>query len=295
MNKLWNELKEMLLTEVANHSIYVWSGQGEAGATITEAWIRSRETSAANAARAISYWQTQKAAGYGDVLRAFDCSGLIMYFFQNLKGMYADMSAAGIYAKCQKKEKAALVEGDFVFHHNGERISHVGVYMGDGTVIEAKGRDHGVCRTKLSAYNWNRYGRFEAFLNEKIPLPETPAPAASKYHINETVKALQSALNAAHGLTLTVDGKFGAKTEAAVTKYILKNTGRPYQAQAHVKVIQTSLKAAGYSLGSLGADGKYGNVTEQAVKAYQKAEGLRVDGRVGLETTKRLMGKIYNE
>ena len=37
--------------EVANHSIYVWGAQGQTGATITEAWIRKRETSETNANR----------------------------------------------------------------------------------------------------------------------------------------------------------------------------------------------------------------------------------------------------
>ena len=53
----------LLEQEVANHSIYVWGAQGQTGSQITESWIRSRETSAKNANRAINFWRKQVAAG----------------------------------------------------------------------------------------------------------------------------------------------------------------------------------------------------------------------------------------
>src|SRR5699024_4478501 len=83
-----------LWEQVTNHSVYVWGEKGQMKPTITEAWIRGRETSVENANRAIAYWKKQVAAGYGDVLRAFDCSGLGMYFFYNVKGILSsDMTA----------------------------------------------------------------------------------------------------------------------------------------------------------------------------------------------------------
>ncbi len=56
-----------------------------------------------------------------------------------------------------------------------------------------------------------------------------------------------------------------------------------------VKKLQTSLLNAGYDVGSSGADGIYGNNTAAAVKAYQKANGLSVDGIAGNQT----LGKLY--
>ena len=56
-----------------------------------------------------------------------------------------------------------------------------------------------------------------------------------------------------------------------------------------VKKLQTSLINAGYSVGSAGADGIYGNDTANAVKQYQKANGLSVDGIAGDQT----LGKLY--
>ena len=83
-NKL-NEFISYLQEQVNNHSIYVWGAQGQTG--ITEDWIRKKETSKANGDRAVAYWKKQVNAGYGKTLRAFDCSGLGMYFLQNLSGI----------------------------------------------------------------------------------------------------------------------------------------------------------------------------------------------------------------
>ena len=51
-----------------------------------------------------------------------------------------------------------------------------------------------------------------------------------------------------------------------------------------VKDLQKLLIAKGYSCGAKGADGKFGNDTLAAVKAFQKANGLKDDGIVGADT-----------
>ena len=51
-----------------------------------------------------------------------------------------------------------------------------------------------------------------------------------------------------------------------------------------VKTIQKMLIALGYNLGPMGADGDYGRRTKKAVEAFQKAEGLKVDGVAGKNT-----------
>ena len=45
-----------------------------------------------------------------------------------------------------------------------------------------------------------------------------------------------------------------------------------------VKALQTALISLGYNLPRYGADGDYGNETETAVKAFQTAHSLPVDG-----------------
>lgn len=140
--------------------IYVWGAQGETD--ITEEWIRKKETSDANARRAIALWRKRIAQGMQNIA-AYDCSGLIMKFLMD-EGLYkADMSSRGLYSAAEKlSRRNDLIPGDLVFRHNGDRIHHVGVYVGDGMAIEAKGRDDGVVLRLLDASGksyWNRCGR----------------------------------------------------------------------------------------------------------------------------------------
>ena len=56
-----------------------------------------------------------------------------------------------------------------------------------------------------------------------------------------------------------------------------------------VKTLQRLLIAKGFSCGKYGVDGDFGNDTFEAVKAYQKAYTLEVDGIVGEETWTSLL------
>ena len=59
---------------------------------------------------------------------------------------------------------------------------------------------------------------------------------------------------------------------------------------SNVKEVQKALQAAGYDVGSAGADGIYGKKTAAAVKQYQKDNGLAVDGIAGVKTLTSLFG-----
>ena len=56
------------------------------------------------------------------------------------------------------------------------------------------------------------------------------------------------------------------------------------------KIMQQRLVALGYSVGKCGADGSFGSGTLSGVKAFQKAMGLTVDGVVGPNTWRKLLG-----
>lgn len=150
---------EWLLQQVG--CIYVWGGQGETD--ITEEWIRKNETSAKNAERAIAFWKSQLAKGFTN-LAAYDCSGLITKWLLDNKLIPFDRSSRGLYRDCIKLTRDVLMPGDLVFRHNGLRIFHVGVYIGEGLVVEAKGRNDGVVLRDIDASGssyWNRFGRLE--------------------------------------------------------------------------------------------------------------------------------------
>ena len=63
-----------------------------------------------------------------------------------------------------------------------------------------------------------------------------------------------------------------------------KPTIRKGDSGPYVTLAQTQLIQRGYDLGSYGADGKFGNATEKAVKAFQRDWDLSVDGVIGPKT-----------
>ena len=56
-----------------------------------------------------------------------------------------------------------------------------------------------------------------------------------------------------------------------------------------VIAVQRYLLSCGYSLGRFGVDGVYGRSTKEAIKAFQEANGLTIDGITGRDTF-RAMG-----
>ncbi len=218
LNKFISYLEE----QVKNHSIYVWGGQGEQGRQINEEWICRRENSTANAARTIAFWRKQVLAGYGEVLRAFDCSGLAMYFLLKEGLLNRDTTANGLLEKCIKIRKDELQPGDFVFKMDAKgKAYHVGYVADDAlNVIEAQGRDAGVIKRPLKG--WNAYGRPPFFNADVTP---TPAPKsriltlAKPYMQGTDVASLQTALKKRGYSVGSIDGIFGSRTDKAVRKF----------------------------------------------------------------------------
>ena len=57
-----------------------------------------------------------------------------------------------------------------------------------------------------------------------------------------------------------------------------------------VKAVQILLIGRGYSCGNSGADGSFGPATDEAVKAYKKANGLGANSECDLKTWAKLLG-----
>lgn len=167
-----------LKAEVGN--IYVWGAQGECISCIVdpEAYIRSEETGESEAERAIALYRRRVAQGM-QTIKAYDCSGLIVKFLLDNRLIKSDVSSRGLFSMCTGLERGELKAGDLVFRNNGSRIYHVGAYIGDGMVIESKGRDDGVVCRDINASGtgyWNRYGRLELLWDE---VPDKPYYAAA--------------------------------------------------------------------------------------------------------------------
>ena len=98
--------------------------------------------------------------------RVFDCSGLIKSGRKHLGGLYLDVSAQGCYDQCAKRgivKTMPLTPGCTVYMWSSSknRMGHVGIYVGAGKVIEARGVDDGVVTTKLNERQWTYWGTLE--------------------------------------------------------------------------------------------------------------------------------------
>lgn len=164
-----------LLNDQVDTAIYVWGGDGEDLCQMTDPlkWISGKETSVTNYKRSVNLFEKRLAAGKNPI-RAFDCSGLIYWALRTLGILSKDISSRGLYRECRVIDKSDLQRGDLVFIYDDEagEIVHVGAYVGDGYVIDARGRDTGVVRTKLASRKFNRFGRLPGVFIDHPEIPE---------------------------------------------------------------------------------------------------------------------------
>ena len=154
---------------------------------------------------------------------------MVVKFLLENKLISADTTAQGLYNKCTKlNDRTQLMPGDFVFRHNGTKIHHVGVYIGDGMVIETMGRDVGVVKRDINAsgsYYWNKYGRYEKlFEMENNDMNKTVLKVTSPLMQSEAIKNLQTALNALGYDCGKADGICGKNTMAGVETFCKAHT-----------------------------------------------------------------------
>lgn len=141
-----------------------------------------------------------------------------------------DISANMLEAKAKEKGPISSIpeiKGLIVW-----KSGHVGVYVGNGWVIEERGHTYGTVKTKVSDRPWTKWLKDPdiKYITD-APKGDTcmvELPVLKKGDKNETVKSLQILLNGKQyrdkdGLPLSVDGSFGGKTEYAVKTFQTKN------------------------------------------------------------------------
>lgn len=190
---------EKLLEGQVGRGIYVWGGNGENLSEMKdpEAWIRDKETSETNAARAIRLYRQRKALGVKEI-RAFDCSGLVYWALKTLGLIEHDASSRGLYKLCTPIDEHELKPGDLVFHDDGTQIVHVGAWVTGGNQIEARGRDVGVVLNKRKTGYWNRFGRYEKLQEDPQPTKKTVYVKGENVRVREGDNAETKKLGTAH-------------------------------------------------------------------------------------------------
>lgn len=184
----------------------------------------------------------------------------------------------------------------------------------------SKGRDLGFSSSHLDL-NIAKPGVLEKLIITEAtpPVQIDEEPSLSKGSRGQAVKDLQTLLRKAGFAPGPIDGIFGHMTEtavkrfqrsvgAAVTGVVTEDTVKKLEGSTPVKpglstvkrsslrkgsrgpevvVLQTLLRAKGFYRARV--DGDFGPVTDRAVRSFQKAVGIAVDGWVGPVTWSKLV------
>lgn len=138
-------------------NIYCWGGNGE---DATDYAIDVMENNASNKRRAKAFLAKQKKAGVQNI-KMYDCSGLISRWLQDHGLAKGKCNCNKLWVMSSRITKTELRPCDLLFRGSDTDKSHVGIYVGNGMVIEAKGRDDGVIIRPIDATTnyWTCYGR----------------------------------------------------------------------------------------------------------------------------------------
>ena len=215
-----NQLIEKFRYALDNKWGYIW---GAAGGTWTQA-----KQNAATREQTIKYGQ--KWVGH----RVADCSGLFAWAFKELQSyMYHGSNtmwnkyctAKGELRNGKRVDGKELKPGTAVFVCKDSNRSHVGLYVGGDTVIEAASTQSGVVTSKITNKKWSEWGELK-YVDygeepEPKPAPEpTPGRRILRYGCKgDDVKELQEALTKFGYLADKIDGIFGKNTLAAVKNF----------------------------------------------------------------------------
>lgn len=142
---------------------YIWGASGET-------WTQKDQN---KATRDMTMKYGQQWVGK----RVADCSGLFVWAFKELgESIYhgsntiwrSHLSSKGTLSKDKRTDGKDLKPGTAVFQmkkdasqDDGEDQSHIGLYIGDGLVVEAWSTQKGVKYTKLADRDWEQWGELK--------------------------------------------------------------------------------------------------------------------------------------
>ena len=160
-----------------NHWGYIWGKWGQV-------WTARDQ---ANASREMTVKYGSKWIGH----HVADCSGLFRWAFDQLGGAISHGSNLIYDGHCRSKGKLSggrrtdgqeLLPGTAVFTGTYGDHGHIGLYIGDGDVIEAAGTQQGVIKSKVTASKWTYWGELKAvdYTKEVEPVADGYAKVTGK-------------------------------------------------------------------------------------------------------------------
>lgn len=235
------------LVEYAKAQIGLPYWYGTFGQTSSEALYKNKKAQYPK-----YYTATDFSKQYGK--RVHDCSGLIKGYLMSVSATAAptynasfDKSADGFFNSCTETGSISTlpeIPGVVLW-----KKDHIGVYIGNGYVVEAKGHAYGVIQSKVKDTPWTHWGKlkFIDYTSTKINVNNTStninvtinARQLSYGMKGEDVKALQALLNLRNNANLEVDGSFGNKTMNAVDDFCKKHNLTPIDGIAGTRTWNT--------------------------------------------------------
>ncbi len=85
---------------------------------------------------ALSMVGVQYRYGGAHPSEGFDCSGLVYYTYTS-NGHAVSRTSRAQFSAARKISLAQAAEGDLLFFQDQEKLSHVGIYLGDGRFVHA--------------------------------------------------------------------------------------------------------------------------------------------------------------
>lgn len=127
-----------------------------------------------------------------------DCSGMFVWAYKKFGASIAHGSNSIYRAYCSSKgqlrngaraDGKPLLPGTAVFTGTESEHGHIGLYVGDGYVIEASGTQAGVIKSKITLSKWTYWGELKAVdytsAGGYTPIPTpTPDPAPAPVDTN---------------------------------------------------------------------------------------------------------------
>lgn len=119
----------------------------------------SNQSTSSNASASSLIAEAQKHLGKayswgGNGPTTFDCSGFTSYVFAK-SGITLPRTSGAQYASTTKISESQAKPGDLVFFDYGSGIAHVGIYVGNGQMINAQ--DNGVKYDNIHGSGWGQY------------------------------------------------------------------------------------------------------------------------------------------
>jgi peptidoglycan hydrolase-like protein with peptidoglycan-binding domain len=214
----------------------------------------------------------------GTSVGAVDCSGLI-YSYAGGARTTEEMIAAS--SESGSIDTIPRVHGLGVYQYG-----HVGVYVGGGMAIDARDENSNVCLDSVSSKSWTQWFKISGV---SYPTSGWQSVAGSYYYYEDgqyivntsrTIGGVTYTFGSDGASDKTPDDTNSKASSSSSTKKTVKKTAYSIgDSGSAVTKLQKRLKALGFYDDEI--TGYFGEATEKAYKAFQKAAGVTIDGICG--------------